>query len=67
MPPRVEGVVQHLHFQIFMYVLNLSFQHDAARAFRSQHDHPSSYKICSFLAQINAFVLATTTINLEKV
>jgi len=41
MPPRVEGVVQHLHFQVFIYVLNF-FQHDAARAFRSQHDHPNS-------------------------
>jgi len=28
MPPRVEGVVQHLHFQVFIYVLNLFFQHD---------------------------------------
>jgi len=42
MPPHVEGVVLHLHFQVFIYVLNLFFQHDAARAFRSQHDHPNS-------------------------
>jgi len=27
MPPSVEGV-QQLHFQVFMYVLNLFFQHD---------------------------------------
>jgi len=27
MPPRVEGFVQHLHFQLFIYVLNLFFQH----------------------------------------
>jgi len=28
MPPRVEVVVQNLHFQVFIYVLNLVFQHD---------------------------------------
>jgi len=28
MPPRMEGVVQNLHFQDFIYVLNLLFQHD---------------------------------------
>jgi len=28
MPPRVEGAVQYLHFQVFTYVLNLFFQHD---------------------------------------
>jgi len=28
MPPRVEGVVQNLHIQVFIYVLNLFFQHD---------------------------------------
>jgi len=28
MPPRVEGVVHNLHFQVFVYVLNLFFQHD---------------------------------------
>jgi len=28
MPPRVEGVVQNLHFQGFIYVLNLFFQQD---------------------------------------
>jgi len=28
MPPRLEGAVQHLHFQVFIYVLNLFFQHD---------------------------------------
>jgi len=28
MRPRLEGVVQHLHFQAFIYVLNLFFQHD---------------------------------------
>jgi len=27
MPPRVVGVQQH-HFQVFIYVLNLFFQHD---------------------------------------
>jgi len=31
MPPRVEGVKQ-LHFQVFIFLLNLFFQ----------HDHPSS-------------------------
>jgi len=28
MPSRVEGVVLRLHFQLFIYVLNLVFQHD---------------------------------------
>jgi len=28
MPPRVGGVVQNFHFQVFTYVLNLFFQHD---------------------------------------
>ena len=28
MPPRVEGVVQNLHFQVFIHALNLFFQHD---------------------------------------
>jgi len=28
MPPRVERVVPTLHFQVFIYVLNLFFQHD---------------------------------------
>jgi len=28
MPPPVEGGVQQLHFQVFIYVLNLFFQHD---------------------------------------
>jgi len=28
MPPRVEGVVQNIYFQVFTYVLNLFFQHD---------------------------------------
>jgi len=28
MPPRVEGVVKTLHFQVFIYVLYLFFQHD---------------------------------------
>jgi len=28
MPPRVEGVVQNLHFQVFTYVLDSFFQHD---------------------------------------
>jgi len=28
MPPRVEDVVQSLHFQVFIYVLNLFFQRD---------------------------------------
>jgi len=27
MPPRVEGAVQHLHFQAFIHVLNVFFQH----------------------------------------
>jgi len=35
MPPRVEGVVQNLHFQVFIYILNLFFQ----------HDHPNSYDL----------------------
>jgi len=26
MPPRVEGVVQHLHFQVFIYLLNQGCQ-----------------------------------------
>jgi len=33
MPPRVEGVVQNLHFQVFIYVLNFLL---------FQHDHPNS-------------------------
>jgi len=28
MPPRVEGVFQDLNLQVFVYVLNLFFQHD---------------------------------------
>jgi len=28
MPPRVKGVVQNLHFQVFIYVLKLFFQRD---------------------------------------
>jgi len=28
MPPRAEGVFQHLNFQVFIYVLNLFFQRD---------------------------------------
>jgi len=35
MPPRVEGVVQNLHFRVFIHVLNLFFQ----------HDHPNSYDL----------------------
>jgi len=35
MPSRVEGVVQNLHFQVFIYVLNLLFQ----------HDYPNSYDL----------------------
>ena len=27
MPPHVEGVVQNLHFHVFIYVLNLVVQH----------------------------------------
>jgi len=27
LPPRVEGVVQNLHCQVFIYVLRLFFQH----------------------------------------
>jgi len=27
MPPRAEGVVQNLHFQVFIFVINLLFQH----------------------------------------
>jgi len=38
MPPRVEGVVQNLHFQVFIYVLNLFFQ----------HDHPNSSDLFFF-------------------
>jgi len=37
MLPCVEGVVQNLHFQVFIYVLNLFFQ----------HDHPNSYDLFS--------------------
>jgi len=41
MPPCVEGVVQHLYFQLFIYVLNLFFQ----------HIHPNSLaEICFSLA-----------------
>jgi len=28
MPPHVVAVVQHLRFQVFIYVLRLSVQHD---------------------------------------
>jgi len=28
MPPRVEDAIQNLHFEVFIYVLNLFFQHD---------------------------------------
>jgi len=55
MPTRVKGVVQSLHFQFLTYVLNLFFQHNYAIA-----------KICSYLAYMDAFVLAIIAINLEK-
>ena len=35
MPPRVKGVAQNLHFEVFIYVLSLFFQ----------HDHPNGYDL----------------------
>jgi len=45
MPQRVESVVQNLHFQVFIYVLNLFFQ----------HDHPNSYDL--FFSSIDVCIL----------
>jgi len=44
MPPCVEGVVQNLHFQVFIHVLNLFFQ----------HDYPSSYDL--FFSSMNVSI-----------
>jgi len=46
MSPRVEGVVQNLHIQDFIYVLNLFFQ----------HDHLNSYDMSFFSIDVCIFV-----------
>jgi len=55
MPPRVGGAVQYFHFQVLCMLYAYSFNTIILIA-----------KICSSLAQICAFVLATIAINLEK-
>jgi len=44
MPPRVEGVVQNLHFQVLIFVIDLFFQ----------HDHPNSEDL--FFSSIDACI-----------
>jgi len=56
MPPHVVGVVQHLHFPLFIHTLYAySFNTIILTA-----------EICSSLAQMCTFVLATIAINLGK-
>jgi len=42
--PRVEGGVQHLHFEFFIDVLNLFFQHNCAKSY------------CLFLSSIDGCI-----------
>jgi len=53
MPPRVEGVVQNLHFQVFIHALNLFFQ----------HDYPNSYDL--FFSRIDVCICVSHNGNLS--